>query len=54
MAQKIFTMVDVLQRKHVKDTVTVSHRWMDKTKSDPDGVQFKTIRKYLIDNPHIK
>ena len=38
---------------HVKDTLTVSHRWMSAEVADVDGAQLAAIRAHLKEHPEI-
>jgi hypothetical protein len=44
-----FSMLDVVDHRHKQDTLVVSHRWLLKEVSDPNGVQLGEIRKLLAE-----
>jgi len=39
---------------HAKETLTISHRWMDEKVADVDGTQLGAIREHLAAHPNIK
>eukprot|EP00966_Prymnesium_polylepis_P329093 7384838-Prymnesium_polylepis.2 len=48
------TFLEAMAGKHVEDTVTISHRWVNSVDPDPDGVQLAKVREYLENNPQIE
>ncbi len=39
---------EVVRRTHVEKILSISHRWMEETQPDRDGVQLKAIKAFLV------
>lgn len=51
---KVYRMEDVVAQVHAEEDLVVSHRWLDPSHPDADGVQLAAIRAFLETRQEIK
>jgi hypothetical protein len=54
LAARVVTFEEFCAGTLVTEVCTVSHRWIDRDKPDPDGTQLKKIQAHLDSHPAIK